>query len=49
MHTIYDDDSNLTIPHVTRHDNIKVGLYALVGLGITIALIAGTVWLFVAG
>lgn len=42
-------DKEVTIPHVTRNDGIKTGLYALVGLGLATIFIAGTIWLFVAG
>lgn len=47
MHLPYEEDT--TIPHVTRHDTVKTGLYAVVGLAIALTLLFGTVWLFVAG
>ncbi|MEM9953477.1 MAG: hypothetical protein AAF846_17855 [Chloroflexota bacterium] len=47
MNTLYEEET--TIPHVTRHDGLKVGLYATVGITIAFLLIAGTIWLFVAG
>jgi|GEM_PF-3993129 len=43
----YDEET--TIPHVTRHDGLKTGLYALVGLAIAAILLGGTIWLFVVG
>lgn len=42
-------DKEPTIPHVTRNDGIKTGLYALVGLALAASFIAGTIWLFIAG
>ena len=47
MNTLYEEET--TIPHATRHDGIKTGLYALVGVIIALSLIVGTIWLFVAG
>ncbi|MGB7338990.1 MAG: hypothetical protein WBC91_08875 [Phototrophicaceae bacterium] len=44
--TVFEEET--TIPHVTRHDSIKTGFYALIGLSIAGCLIAGTIWLFVA-
>ncbi|MGJ3237731.1 MAG: hypothetical protein ACFE0Q_03395 [Anaerolineae bacterium] len=49
MNALYDDESQVTIPNVTRHDNLKTMVYMIVGISIAFALIAGTVWLFVTG
>ncbi|MEL6405969.1 MAG: hypothetical protein AAFN11_17910 [Chloroflexota bacterium] len=43
----YEEET--TIPHATRHDTVKTGLYAFVGLAIALTLLIGTVWLLIAG
>ena len=43
----YDEDT--TIPHATRYDSVKTGVYAFVGLAIALTLLIGTGWLLLAG
>lgn len=38
-----------TIPHATRHDELKTGVYTCIGFLLAIILIAGTILLFVVG
>lgn len=45
---MYKDDE-MTVPHVTRKDSIKVAVYTFLGLSIALGLLAGTIWLFTAG
>jgi len=47
MSVNYDEEH--TIPHVTRDDALKTGLYAFVGLSIAGLLLIGTIWLFTIG
>lgn len=42
-------DTEPTIPHATRHDSLKTGIYTLIGFLLALILIIGTVVLFVVG
>lgn len=42
-------DKEQTIPHATRYDGLKTSIYVVTGIVIAISLLAGTVWLFIAG
>ena len=42
-------DKEQTIPHATRHDSLKTGIYTFVGFFLALILLAGTVLLFVVG
>ena len=42
-------DQEQTIPHATRHDSLKTGIYTLIGALIAITLLIGTILLFVVG